>query len=120
MAWKDPQGYIRVLHQGREVRQHRLVAEQMLGRPLLPEEHVHHRNGVKDDNRPENLEIVDNRTHLVEHWQEGHYEPRVLRQTKPEAACSDCGWFGRLRAKGMCSRCYHRDYFRRNRAAGRE
>jgi HNH endonuclease len=37
--------------------EHILVMEDMLNRFLLPEETVHHRNGVRDDNRPENLEL---------------------------------------------------------------
>ena len=114
MAWIDSSGYVSLLVNGRQVREHRVVAERMLGRPLLPGEQVHHLNGTKTDNRPENLEVVTSRDHQVEHWREGHYDERVRAQTKPEAACSDCGWFGRLRARGMCKSCYHRDYYLRN------
>jgi hypothetical protein len=39
------------------VYQHRHVMSQMLGRPLREGENVHHRNGDRTDNRPENLEL---------------------------------------------------------------
>lgn len=54
-------GYVRIAMRvdgkHRTFLQHRVVMEEKIGRALLPHENVHHINGVKHDNRPENLEL---------------------------------------------------------------
>jgi len=50
------------------IAEHRLVAEQLVGRHLMKTEAVHHINGIKHDNSPANLSIVNSGVHY------GHVE----------------------------------------------
>lgn len=50
-------GYKIIRNNGRVIPEHRSVMEKTLNRPLLRSETVHHKNGIRADNRPENLEL---------------------------------------------------------------
>jgi hypothetical protein len=76
---KDNDGYVQVYcpnHPFKTVRnevpEHRLVMESKLGRYLEPHEIVHHKNECKDDNMPNNLELI---TNIAEHVRDKH--PRL-------------------------------------------
>ena len=54
----DQNGYVQIFNGGgKRVYEHRVIMEKTLRRTLSRTEQVHHRNGEKTDNRPENLEL---------------------------------------------------------------
>ena len=55
---------------------HRVVMEEVLGRPLRSDEHVHHADGDKQNNRPDNLFVLPASSHPSVSLREGR---RVLR-----------------------------------------
>lgn len=44
--------------QGNYVKRSRLVMEKIIGRYLKKDEHIHHKNNIRDDDKPENLELT--------------------------------------------------------------
>jgi hypothetical protein len=78
-------GYIKLYLENRVViEEHRYIMANHLGRNLSRDDVVHHINGIKSDNRLENLELLSRSEHAYNHNEKGLLTKSIL-------VCSVCG-----------------------------
>ena len=129
--WRYARGHPRACTDGHYVYEHILIMEKHLGRYLEPNEEIHHINGIKTDNRLENLELHDShKEHMQRHiidksnWicilcnrqnQKWWY---YLNRDRTKPICAPCRVKRSRRNNLERQRKYDREYSRMRRALG--
>lgn len=128
----DPFGYLLTRFEGKVIREHRFLMQNILGRVLREDEHVHHINGIKDDNRIENLVILTSTKHAKDHYEENKEfylkaldkgrktinrnwkQWKLSNWSKNWDSCIICKRKdSKHQASGKCTKCYLKEYVRK-------
>lgn len=64
------QGYKVLCIGNDEILEHRLIIEKKIGRSLNRNEHIHHKNRIRIDNRTKNLQLLTHSEHMKLHYEE--------------------------------------------------
>ena len=119
METYDPEKYQRT---GKgDIYEHVYVYQKSNNCCLLPWGRVHHKNWIRDDNRPENLEGMMEKDHHFLHFEGNHYAKKDMSGR----FCSICGstetymkpsgwhqWFDLPDGKFMCRKCHDKERWR--------